>query len=130
MLETPTVSEIATDTPSVRAFEVSRDARSEDVEAMAARIADGFRRHDRLAVLVRLSGVAPGDPLGITGFEALKGGIRPPEKEARFAIVGPAVAAESMIRTLAPLIPTEARVFHPDAEAAAWAFVGARPKAA
>lgn len=128
MLVTSTVTEIATDNPAVHAFEIRGDTRAEDIEAMARHMEAVFDRGGEVSILLRMRGYDMGDAIRSSGFETLKAQMRSPWHVAKYAVVGAPPAARTMIDTMAPLMPVDARTFEPEQEAEAWAFVGARPR--
>jgi hypothetical protein len=126
MPDAPTVTRIQTDNPFVYAFAIRGDTRSEDVAAMAELMNTAFDRGEQVSMLLLMHGVDMGDALASLNLASLKAQARSASHVEKYAVVGAPAAAEAMIRTMAPLIPVDARVFPPNAEAEAWDFVGAR----
>ncbi len=127
MLDTPTITRLQTNNPAVYAFEIRGGTRSEDVEAMAHLMDTAFDRPEKVSMLLLMRGVDMGDALASVNFASLKAQMRSVGNVEKYAVVGAPAAAEAMIRTMAPLLPLEARVFEPEEEAEAWDFVAARP---
>ncbi len=132
MLTTPTVIEIGTDNPAVHAFEIRGGTRAEDIRAMARHMEAVFDEAGtvggEVSMLLRMRDYELGDALRSTGFETLRAQMRSPWRVAKYAVIGAPPAARTMIETMAPLIPVDARTFAPEQEAEAWAFVDAQPR--
>ena len=107
MLDTPTVSRLPADDPAVYAFEIRSGTRSEDVAAMAEVMNDAFARGETVSMLLLMRGVDLGDALAGLNLASLKAQARSASHVKKYAVVGAPAAAETMIRTMAPLIPVE-----------------------
>lgn len=127
MLHSATINQIAVDNPLVYAFRITGEIDGEDMKAMGATMNNTFDVHPCVSMLLiveQFEGVEAG-----AGFdmETMKSQFRSLAKVDKYAVVGAPSVASTMINVMDKVIPTDARTFERSEEAAAWAFVGARP---
>lgn len=127
MLETATISEIATDTPSVFAFRIRGTVRADDLRRMAERMNAAFDRHDTAHMLLIFDGYEGQETGAGFDWETLKAQFRSLGKVGKYAVVGAPDGARKMIETMDAINPVDAKTFDREDEAAAWRFVGSRP---
>jgi len=125
---TESVIRIATDRPDLYAFEIRGEVTDDAMESMAKTMNDAFEAHetkvDMLLVFRAFEGSEPGATLDM---EVIASRIRALSNVARYVVVGAPEAANTMIETMAKLMPVEAHTFPLENLAEAWTLLGARP---
>lgn len=127
MLQSETINQIPVDNPLVYAFRISGEINAVDMKAMGVIMNDAFDVHPSVSMLL-IFDQFEGLDLG-AGFdkETFTSQFRSLAKVDKYAVVGAPSVASTMINVMDKVIPTDARTFLRSEEAAAWAFVGARP---
>lgn len=128
MLASENVRQIATDTPSVYAFHIDGDLKSEELAAVAELLDVAFELYDRINVLFLLHDFSMSDAVSSLSLKTLVTQARSVAHIHRYAVVGAPSAASAMIEISAKAMPVEARAFKPGEEDAAWRFVEAQPQ--
>ncbi|WP_129792498.1 STAS/SEC14 domain-containing protein [Sphingosinicella sp. CPCC 101087] len=123
----PALKVIDTDRPDALAFEIDGHIDRTEMEAITAhflRAAEGLDKVRMLGRIRRLGGL---DSSGLVSgdFFAMKRSFL--EHLDRYAIVGGPVWIRTTLYALAPLLRVEIRHFEAEDEAAAWAWIGAKP---
>jgi hypothetical protein len=116
------------DAPAVYAFRIRGGVASEEMSSVAGLLEDAFDRHDEVNILLILEGFTTADAISSLSLRSLAAQARSAAHVKRYAVVGAPPAAAGMIETFDKVSSIEASAFAPGQEAAAWDFVGARPR--
>lgn len=127
MLATGRITQIPTDNPTVYAFRIEGGVQSDEINAMARTMDDAMDRHERISMLLVLHDFDASDAASSITLKTLATQVRSAAHVERYAVVGAPDFARRMIGIFDDVTSIEARTFDPGEEAAAWAFVGARP---
>lgn len=121
------ITQIPTTSPTVYAFEIKGNIDDDAAEAMAKYMNDAFDRHDKVNMLLDLSGFTGSDWDSFLDDDVIESRFRALKEVERYAVVGAPDRAAKMIGLLDKIIPVEARAFEQTDISAAWMFVGASP---
>ena len=121
------ITQIATDNPQVYAFRVNGHIDDDDEEAMAKYMNDVFDTHEKVDMLLDLTGFTGSDWDAMFDGDVLKSRFRSVSKVGKYAVIGAPAGAARMIAVMDKIIPVDARAFDAPEADAAWAFVGAKP---
>lgn len=128
MLSTDHIKQISNTDSSVYAFRVEGGASADEMAAMADVMNAAFDRDEKVNMLLILHDFGAADASAGLALRSLYSQVRSLAHVERYAVVGAPTVAAAMIETFEKVLPLEAKTFDPEEEAAAWTFVGARPK--
>lgn len=121
------IAQIPTDRDDVYAFRITGHVDDDAAEAMAEFMNDVFDRHEKVSMLMDLTGFTGSDWDAMLDGDVIKSRFRALTHVHRYAVIGAPERAASMIEIMDVVIPVEAKAFDTSQEEAAWAFVGAAP---
>ena len=122
------ITQIPADRETVYAFAITGHITDDDSEALAKYMNAAFDAHDKVDMLLDLTGMTGSDWDTLFDDDVLKSRFRSLTHVRRYAVVGAPEGAATMIGLMDKIIPVEAKTF--DTQAEAWAFVGAQPMTA
>ncbi|WP_299410689.1 STAS/SEC14 domain-containing protein [uncultured Roseobacter sp.] len=123
-LTLPSVREIPTHSDTVYAFDVTGHVSDDDAEALAKYMNDAFDRHDKVNMLIRLSGYTGSDKDALFDGDVLESRWRALFKVDKYAVVGAPDGASRMISIMDKILPVDAKTFETSEEDEAWRFIG------
>jgi hypothetical protein len=118
---------IETDRPGTLGFEVDGRISEPETERLAARMDELARGEDRLRLLVRVRNIGGAELGAILGSDYLRMKWNLLDRVERYAMVGGPSWLKASTNTLDRMFKGELRHFRADEEAAAWAWLEARP---
>lgn len=127
MLQSETINQIPVDNPLVYAFRITGEINAEDLKAMGSTMNGAFDIHPSVSMLLIFDSFQGLDAGAGLDMETFKSQFRSLSKVDKYAVVGAPSVAETMIKLMDKVIPTDARTFDQAEEQAAWDFVGATP---
>lgn len=127
MPKTSKIVQIAADAPFVYAFRIEGGVSAAEMSEMAETMNAAFDRGETVNMLLILRDFDAADALSGLSARSLESQFRSLRHVERYAVVGAPAFAAAMIETFGKMSPIAAETFDPAEEAAAWAFVGARP---
>lgn len=122
-----TVRRIAATDPATFAFEIDGEVTAAEMEGMADVMNAAFDTHDTVNMLLIFRRYEGSEAAAGFDWSSIRSRFRALAKVDKYVTVGAPDAAETMIETMATVMPIEARTFDLDEIDAAWAYVGARP---
>jgi hypothetical protein len=123
----PAVRQIGTDRDDVLALEIVGRFTASDLENAYGLLDAAYQLHDKIDLLVRISGYEGFDWSAAFSRRTARGKTQALKHIRRYAVVGGPGWIRTMIAVLGPLTPIETRHFAADDEIAAWEWIGARP---
>jgi len=122
------VTRIDTTRDDLYAFEITGQVTDAAMERMAKTMNEAFDRHqekvDMLLIFRAFEGSEPGATFDI---DVIASRLRSLTNVARYCVVGAPDSANTMIETMAKLMPVEAHTFALHELDAAWTLLGAQP---
>ncbi len=124
----PALKIIETDSPSVIGYELDGRLTAPEVEIIADYFTEVLKQPGQVRILGRIRNFAGMEPSVAFSGKYLAMKLAALGKVERYAIIGGPAWLGSWAGALAPVVQTELRCFEPSDEAAAWAWLGAKPK--
>jgi len=124
------IRQIPTTSPTVYAFSFNGHIDDDDAEALAEYMNAVFDRHDKVSMLMDLSGFTGSDWDAMLDGDVIASRFRALSHVDRYAVVGAPERAATMIGLMDKIIPVQAKAFDTAEMSAAWTFVGAQVDAA
>ena len=121
------ITQIPADRETVFAFVIAGHITDDDSEALAKYMNRAFDAHDKVDMLLDLSGMTGSDWDAAFDDDVIRSRFRALKHVRRYAVVGAPKGAATMIGIMDKIIPVDARTF--DTQAEAWDFLEARPVA-
>jgi hypothetical protein len=117
---------IQTTSENVFAYEVNGRLRAKDVKSAIKEFGSYLERDGKVNVLARLSDFNGFDILAVLEDDLMKLKYRSLSKVEKYAIIGAKPWMRNFLELIAPIFSTRIRLFDPNEEAEAWAWVGAQ----
>ncbi len=123
-----TLTRIPTDRSDLYAFEIDGEVSADDMEWMAELMNGAFDEHEGKVDMLLLFREFDGSERGaMLDGDVIASRFRSLAHVDRYVVVGAPEAANSMIETMAKLMPVEAHTYPMAQAAEAWHLLGARP---
>lgn len=119
------IRQVATNTPTVLAFEIHGEIQKEDLDGMARTMNEAFDRHDSVNMLMIFQPYDGAESGATLDWEVVKSNFRSLSNVERYAVVASADGPKRMVDFMDHLMPVDAETFDRHESEAAWAFVGA-----
>ena len=123
----PAIRRIETDRSDVCALEVAGYLTAADLENVYGLLQAAYANHEKVDLLVRLSGYDGFDWRAVFTASTLRGERQALRHIRKYALVAAPGWMRIMLSTFSPLTSIESRNFEAAEEDAAWAWLGARP---
>lgn len=122
------VNRIDTTRDSLYAFEITGEVSDDAMERMAKTMNDAFDHHDdKVDMLLIFRAFEGSEPGATLDMDVIASRLRSLTNVARYCVVGAPESANTMIETMAKLMPVEAHTFALHELDAAWTLLGAQP---
>lgn len=122
----PAVRRIDTDREDAFAVEITGEFYAADAENLFGLLEGAFAIHDRVDLLVRLSGIEEIDLSELSGETATMMREEVARHVGRCAVIGDGWWSSRVTRLFEPSSGVESRHFEPDREQEAWEWISAR----
>jgi hypothetical protein len=126
----PAIRRIETNRADLCALEIVGHLTAADLENAYGLLDAAYAEHDKIDLLVRLTDYDGFDWSGVFSATTFRGKRQALRHIRRYAVVGGPGWMQIGLRIFSPLTSIESRRFELADEAAAWAWLGARPVAA
>lgn len=124
------VTRLTSDRADLYAFEIRGEVSEEAMESMAQTMNAAFDAHEDKVDMLLVFRDFDGSESGATlDMEVIGSRIRSLTNVARYVVVGAPESANTMIETMAKMMPLDAHTFPLHRLGEAWALLGARPVA-
>lgn len=124
----PAIRQIETDRPDMLALELVGHITAADIENAYGLLEAAYQLHDKIDVLVRVSDYEGFDWQAVLSRTTFKAKSHALKHIRRYAVVGGPGWLHATMSLFNPLTPVESRHFNTEEEAAAWEWIGAKPK--
>ena len=124
----PGLTLIETDATNVIAFEIDGTIGADELQALTARINSAMKREQPLRLLSRIRCLGGIDAQAVCSSDYLLMKLRALHKVERYVIVGGPAWVRTWLGLVDPLVKMDIRHFAAEDEAAAWAWLEAKPK--